>query len=104
MKNRHSKLVAIMAIALVLLTVGASIRWGASQAPRIMMFFIGIGIISITIADWRTGMVSFKGGDNRPILRSRNPGCFWMLLTIDFAVGIGLSGYIVYKWLDLSAR
>lgn len=104
MKKRRNILFAIAVIALGLLTAAAAMRWGTNQGPAIFMFLVGIGIISIAISDWRTGMVAAKGRDNRLISHSRDPISFWIWLTLEFAVGVGLSGFVVFKWLYLSAR
>ena len=94
----------IAVIVLGLITVTAVMRWGESQCPAVFMLLMGIGIISIAISDWRAGMVASKGKDNRLISHSRDPIYFWVWLTIEFAVGVGLSGFVVYKWFNLSAR
>lgn len=94
----------IAVIVLGLIAVTAAIRWGESQGPAVFMLLMGIGIISIAISDWRAGMVASKGKDNRLISHSRDPICFWVWLTLELAVGAGLSIFVVYKWLDLSAR
>jgi len=104
MKNRRKTRFAISAIALGLIAVIAMMRWSESHVPAVFMFFMGIGIISIAISDWRTGMVATKGKDNRLISHSRDPICFWIWLTLEFAVGTGLSGFVVFKWLFPSSQ